>query len=195
MVTKIDSADDTFLNSLVDAKSAPRKTTTEVLQRGNESTDPELGGMRVSFEVTESGRAQIYDIRTGVMSTVLKDRLFDYLGRRHPDGSRVFTADKSKVPPLPERPYKCLLVVDSSERAKFATWGFPICGQIGFVSEGDRNQHMQIKHKGQWLKIQQAEASRRDEENLQLQRRIADAQLRAAIAMEKANRPTRKKKG
>ena len=92
-------------------------------------------------------------------------------------GKLVFSLQPTK--PFVRGSYKCLLHPDLPERAKYDTWGLPVCKSAHIASPEEVRRHMAHKHRSEWAQIQHMQEQAEKEEDRRQAREMQAAMLAA----------------
>ena len=150
-----------------EAEDAPNPDTLsmrEVLHRGDSS----LPAPVVVAALQEAGDVFIYDTVLREQSVANRNMLPGALKKTRDDGSAVFTTKKPDLPP-DRGTLKCMLHVDSPDRASYDTFGFHTCPKANLHAQYDVTVHMQRRHRREWASLEQQRVERERNEDRELQ--------------------------
>lgn len=161
------TADEMMLEELIaDAEAAaePGMRVNEVIDRGS----ADLPVPTVVSSLTSAGYSYIYDTRSGERSLTNNNMLPQQLGKRRPDGSRVFTTIRPAI--IPARGTMiCLLHPKNPNREYYSRLGFQTCPKENLTSEFQVIRHMQTRHRIEWQTIETDRTRKEKQEEREFQ--------------------------
>ena len=150
-----------YLQGQVQSAPEPGPRSGAVVDHGTEETPFPLVN-----DVESAGYSYVYDRKTGLPSLVNNNLITgpnSLLGWRDKQGSPFYTLkDPGYRPQI--GPLKCRLHPEDADREKRDRFGLVTCTKEGIHNEWGLRRHMQLKHKDQWLVIQEDESQRKEEE-------------------------------
>jgi len=144
-------------------------------------------------EMTSAGYVSVWDTRTREYAPVLYYMLPAVLRRKREDGSYIWTTNDPKVPPV-RGSLKCMLHPDSPERSIYDSMGLRVCPKSNLTNTYEVTQHMQKKHRKEWLAIEDVRIRRERQEDRELQRFLMQQASTNMNKGEQETKPIHKKK-
>jgi hypothetical protein len=159
----------------------------EEMQQAKAAPEPGMAGLKAGVEdsgrdlpidgrpqikwIGSAGYVYVWDNRTGERSTINSNMLKTQLGKKRPDGSRVFTTIDPKIP-VKRGNLKCMLHAKDPNRAHYDELGLPVCRKDNLTSVYQVKRHMQKRHPQEWATIQEEITRKEKEEDMELRRAV-----------------------
>lgn len=172
-----DPGEDAIIEQMV-AESLQSREAQSALKVGevvNNSSNAEAPYPMVVNSIEKPGLVPMFDTISGELSWSDENNIRANLRKKRDDGTRVFTLNPPATPPK-RGTVKCYLHPEHPEREKWDGYGFATCPKATFMTDYQRDRHMQRKHKVEWQAMENKKFETREEQWREEQRVFMKAQ-------------------